>query len=100
MGDAAAEAGEEAPGIEELWFTEERTDVTEWLCEHGWEVSSIAAHDLMDRYHRPAPGGDDDPVTLKCVRRGTAGPLVAGQLKLLDRDTGRADQRYCWGLLR
>jgi hypothetical protein len=32
MGDAAAEAGEEAPGIEELWFTEERTDVTEWLC--------------------------------------------------------------------
>jgi hypothetical protein len=30
----------------------------------------MAAHDLMDRYHRPAPGGGDDPVALSVFVEG------------------------------
>jgi methyltransferase (TIGR00027 family) len=48
------EAGEpdDTPDVADLWYVEERTDAADWLSTHGWEVASIAARDLMDRYGR------------------------------------------------
>lgn len=56
------EAGTEddAFDVQDLWFIEERTDVADWLTGHGWEVSTIEAADLMDRYGRRATGEADD----------------------------------------
>lgn len=60
---AAAEAGgPELPDVTRLWYMEARTDVAQWLTERGWEVSTIAAVDLMAHYQRPAPDGLEDPV--------------------------------------
>jgi methyltransferase (TIGR00027 family) len=60
---AAAEAGgKEVPDVTRLWYMEARTDVAQWLTERGWEVSAIAAVDLMAHYQRPAPDGLEDPV--------------------------------------
>ncbi len=46
QGDAAA------PDNAELWFIEERTDLTQWLAERGWAVTAIEAPKLMERYDR------------------------------------------------
>jgi methyltransferase (TIGR00027 family) len=46
--------------VEDLWFIEERTDVAEWLTQQGWEVTSINAAQLMDRYDRCGPDEDRD----------------------------------------
>ena len=58
------EAGEEDDGnaldVQDLWFIEARTEVTDWLTDHGWEVTAIAAAELMDRYGRCAVGEADD----------------------------------------
>ena len=43
MREEAGVAGHEMPDPQELWFTEDRTDVTDWFAEHGWEVSAIEA---------------------------------------------------------
>ena len=48
----AGEADDDTPDVADLWYIEDRTDVTEWLSEHGWQVSSIDAADLMKRYGR------------------------------------------------
>ncbi len=40
---------------EELWFPERRTDVADWLSEHGWQVTATEARELMARYQREAP---------------------------------------------
>ncbi|MGV0713959.1 SAM-dependent methyltransferase [Mycolicibacterium sp. XJ662] len=37
---------------EDLWYIEERTDLAKWLMEHGWEATTTAAAELMDRYGR------------------------------------------------
>jgi methyltransferase (TIGR00027 family) len=55
MREAAAKAGQEMPDPEELFFAEEHTDVAEWLRDHGWEVSTTGADELMARYHREPP---------------------------------------------
>ncbi len=61
--EAARAAGRpDVPDPSKLWYLEPRTDVTQWLAGHGWEVSAIAAHDLMAHYQRPAPEGLEDPV--------------------------------------
>lgn len=39
---------------------EQRTDVTQWLTEHGWEVTTTTAADLMDRYGRCGPDQPDE----------------------------------------
>jgi methyltransferase (TIGR00027 family) len=60
---AAVEAGRpEVSDVTRLWYMEARTDVAKWLTERGWEVSTIAAADLMAHYQRPAPEGLEDPV--------------------------------------
>lgn len=45
------------PDTSDLWFIEERTDLTRWLAEHGWAVTAIETLKLMERYDRP-PEGD------------------------------------------
>jgi methyltransferase (TIGR00027 family) len=48
---------DDAPDVADLWFIEERTEVTDWFSGHGWEVSAIDAGDLMTRFNRTT---DDD----------------------------------------
>lgn len=47
---AESAAGDEAPDIEELWFPEDRADVSGWLATHGWQVSSTTWRELLKRY--------------------------------------------------
>ncbi|BBY63307.1 SAM-dependent methyltransferase [Mycolicibacterium helvum] len=63
-GPARSEAGSPTsePDVTRLWYMEARTDVAQWLTERGWEVTAIAAADLMAHYQRPAPDGLEDPV--------------------------------------
>lgn len=48
------------PDPADLWFIEERTDLAQWLTEHGWEVTAFEALNLMDRYDRPPPADAED----------------------------------------
>jgi methyltransferase (TIGR00027 family) len=51
----------EIPTPDDLWYFEERTDVGEWLRDHGWEVTVASALELMARHHRsPADDVADD----------------------------------------
>jgi methyltransferase (TIGR00027 family) len=53
------------PDFEELWYFEERTDVGDWLLEHGWDVSVLATEDMMALYDREPPEIEDgSPDTL------------------------------------
>jgi methyltransferase (TIGR00027 family) len=54
-----AQDDEDAFDVQDLWYLEERTDVAEWLGDHGWEVTSVDALDLMNRYHRCASDADE-----------------------------------------
>jgi methyltransferase (TIGR00027 family) len=54
----------ELPADEDLWYPEERTDVTEWLREHGWDASAIAMGEMLARYGRTVPGDDILPPTV------------------------------------
>ena len=49
--------------VQDLWYIEDRTDLTEWFTEHGWEVSAVDATDLMKRYNRTTT----EPVTPRTV---------------------------------
>jgi methyltransferase (TIGR00027 family) len=53
--EAGAGDDENVFDVEHLWFIEDRTDVADWLTEHDWEVTTIEALDLMDRYGRCGP---------------------------------------------
>ena len=50
--EEAGVTDDETPDVQDLWYIEDRTEVTDWFTEHGWEVSSIEAADLMARYNR------------------------------------------------
>ncbi len=50
----------------DLWFIEERTDLTQWLTERGWTVSAIEAPKLMERYDR-SPDVDMENLTPRSV---------------------------------
>ena len=43
---------DETPDIQDLWFIEDRKEVSDWLSDHGWQVSAVDAADLMKRYGR------------------------------------------------
>ena len=64
------EAGEDAdanvPDTQDLWYIEDRTDVADWLTEHNWQVSSVEAPELMDRYAR-SPQDDLEAVAPRTV---------------------------------
>jgi methyltransferase (TIGR00027 family) len=53
------EAGvpDDTPDVADLWFIEDRTEVSDWFSTHGWDVSAIEAADLMKRFNRTT---DDD----------------------------------------
>lgn len=40
------------PDVADLWYIEDRTEVTDWFSARGWDVSSIDAAGLMKRYNR------------------------------------------------
>ena len=46
--------------FEDLWYFEDRTDVAEWLLEHGWDVSVLTAEAVMALYDRRPPEGLED----------------------------------------
>jgi methyltransferase (TIGR00027 family) len=54
----------EVPDVVDLWYPEERTDVTEWLREHGWDASAITMGEMLARYGRNVPGDDVLPPTV------------------------------------
>lgn len=53
---AREEAGE-PPGLDvaDLWYIEERSDVADWLANHGWRTSVTPTPKLLAHYHRPVP---------------------------------------------
>lgn len=59
----------EIPDVEDLWYPEERTDVAEWLGEHGWDASAISMTDLLTRYGRAVPSDDVVPPTVFVTAR-------------------------------
>jgi methyltransferase (TIGR00027 family) len=61
---AAQVLNAEIPDVEDLWYPEERTDVVEWLGEHGWDASAISMTDLLTRYGRTIPADDVVPPTV------------------------------------
>ena len=54
----------------EIEQVEERTDVAAWLSAHRWEVDSISAVDVMNRYHRAWVTADEDPLSLSVFVEG------------------------------
>jgi len=53
----------EVPDLDDLWYPEERTDVTDWLGEHGWDASATTMAEMLSRYGRDVPGDDTRPPT-------------------------------------
>jgi methyltransferase (TIGR00027 family) len=67
---AAQVLGTEIPNVEELWYSEERTEIVDWLGEHGWDASAIGMADLLARHGRTIPGDDVMPhVVFTSARR-------------------------------
>ena len=67
---AAQVLGTEIPNVEELWYPEERTEIVDWLGEHGWDASAIGMADLLARHGRTVPGDDVMPhVVFTSARR-------------------------------
>jgi methyltransferase (TIGR00027 family) len=53
----------EIPDLDDLWYPEERTDVADWLGEHGWDASASTMAELLARHGRNVPGDDIRPPT-------------------------------------
>jgi methyltransferase (TIGR00027 family) len=70
MREKAGVDDSDAPDVADLWFIEDRTDVADWLMDHGWRVTSEDSGALMQRYGRPP---SDDAATPRTV-------FVEGQL--------------------
>jgi methyltransferase (TIGR00027 family) len=59
------EAGvdDDTPDVQDLWYIEDRAEVTDWFSARDWDVSAIDAVDLMKRYDR-TPDEDTTPRTV------------------------------------
>ncbi|MDH6247143.1 SAM-dependent methyltransferase [Mycobacterium sp. OTB74] len=69
---AVIEGGDDMPEFPALWYKEERTEVADWLQQHGWHVEAIGVHDMMARYERAV--SEEEAVGIpECV-------LVTGRL--------------------
>jgi methyltransferase (TIGR00027 family) len=55
--EAGHSSDADVPDTADLWFIEERTDLTQWLADRGWAVTAFDARKLMQRYDR-MPEGD------------------------------------------
>ncbi|MBV8862223.1 MAG: SAM-dependent methyltransferase, partial [Mycobacterium sp.] len=53
----------ELPDLDDLWYPEKRTDVTDWLSQHGWNASATTMAEMLSRYGRDVPGDDTRPPT-------------------------------------
>jgi methyltransferase (TIGR00027 family) len=62
--ESGTQDDENAFDVEDLWFVEDRTDVADWLTEHGWEVTSFEAAELMTRYGRQPDDANVAPRTV------------------------------------
>lgn len=61
MRDVAAKLVDgEVTDYGDLWYPEERTAVDAWLRERGWDVAALTFPELMARYGRALPSGDED----------------------------------------
>lgn len=58
--EEAARAGQHIDDPQDLWFVDEPTDVVAWLSDHGFQVDTIGAAELMERYHRQLPPDLED----------------------------------------
>jgi methyltransferase (TIGR00027 family) len=54
----------EVPDVDDLWYPEERTEVTDWLRGHGWDASAITMSEMLARYGRNVPSDDVLPPTV------------------------------------
>ncbi len=61
---AAKQLGIEITDFADLWYAEERTDVADWLREHGWDASVATIEELLTRYRRRVPDEDLIPPTV------------------------------------
>ena len=52
MREEAGVAADETPDVADLWFIEDRTDVTDWFARARLGVTAVDAADLMKRYGR------------------------------------------------
>lgn len=57
---AAREFDTEIPDVQDLWYAEERTDVGNWLSEHGWDATVTTAAELLTHYGRGSTEEDAD----------------------------------------
>ncbi|WP_099038277.1 SAM-dependent methyltransferase [Mycobacterium neglectum] len=73
MREAAGADDTETPDIADLWFIEDRTDVADWLMDHGWRVSSEEAGTLMERYGRPPSAAKEDATPRTVFVEGARG---------------------------
>jgi methyltransferase (TIGR00027 family) len=64
--EAGQSSDTDVPDTADLWFIEDRTDLTEWLTERGWAVTAIESLKLMERYDR-MPEGDLADVSPRSV---------------------------------
>jgi methyltransferase (TIGR00027 family) len=62
--ESGTQDDENAFDVEDLWFVEDRTDVADWLTEHGWEVSAVESVELMARYGRQPDDANVAPRTV------------------------------------
>ncbi|HEY6574330.1 MAG TPA: class I SAM-dependent methyltransferase [Mycobacterium sp.] len=74
MRDAVASTGRQMTDVSELFFNEPRADVPDWLAEHGWEVDSIEAAELMARHKRERVSEMLENRSLFVEARRLAGP--------------------------
>ena len=58
-----AKAGIQVSDVDELSYAEQRTDVIEWLTEHGWDASATTVPEAVARYrHGSNEVGEKSPV--------------------------------------
>ncbi|MBO0865164.1 MAG: class I SAM-dependent methyltransferase [Mycobacterium sp.] len=62
----------ELPNVEDLVYAEERTDVGDWLREHGWDASIVTMAEMLHRHGRSIPDEDVLPPTVFVSARRAA----------------------------
>lgn len=61
--ESGASEDDDPLDVQDLWYVEERTDVANWLRDNGWEVTSVDAWELMERFGRKPDDADAIPRT-------------------------------------
>ncbi|WP_343600635.1 class I SAM-dependent methyltransferase [Mycobacterium sp.] len=67
--EAARLLGTDVVDVEELWYPEQRTDVGEWLAEHGWDASTATLQEWLARHGRSDEAKDLMPNLFVSARR-------------------------------